>query len=327
MTVSVALLRPLASVLDRLEPACGDRFLDALNIDADTDADTYLDGARVDRLLDELAARRRDRAFALTLAQTSLAYPLGLLGHVIWLSGTLRDALARAVKFYGVVSRRTTVELDVRGATAIVRQRGARGAILTEYPFASLALRARTATGGRFAPRAVRFAHAGTALPIYREVFGVRVAFDAGVDELELDAAMLELPLAASDPITSAALEARAAQLVATPATGFVERVRRAVDVADPAPGRVAKRLGISTRTLRRRLEQEGRSLRAIVDGVRRERADELLAAGIAIKDIAFRLGFSEPSAFSRAYKRWTGGTPVNRLARSGHGRAPASDD
>ena len=73
---------------------------------------------------------------------------------------------------------------------------------------------------------------------------------------------------------------------------------------------KIARDLGISARTLRRNLEQEGTSLRALVDDVRRERADELLATGTPVKEIAFVLGFSETSAFSRAYKRWTGRPP-----------------
>jgi AraC-like DNA-binding protein len=75
----------------------------------------------------------------------------------------------------------------------------------------------------------------------------------------------------------------------------------------------IARQLGVSARTLRRNLEQEGTTLRAVVDEVRRERADELLAAGRPVKEIAFGLGFSEPSAFSRAYKRWTGRAPKSR--------------
>ena len=68
--------------------------------------------------------------------------------------------------------------------------------------------------------------------------------------------------------------------------------------------------MGISARTLRRHLEQQGQTLRGVVDGVRRERADQLLDAGMSVKEIAFALGFSEPSAFRRAFKRWTGSTP-----------------
>ena len=90
----------------------------------------------------------------------------------------------------------------------------------------------------------------------------------------------------------------------------FIDRVRRAA--AENFEGAtslavIAKRLGISARTLRRHLEQHGNTLRGVVDDIRRERADQLLAAGMSVKEIAYALGFSEPSAFSRAYKRWTG--------------------
>ncbi|MCW5803036.1 MAG: helix-turn-helix transcriptional regulator [Deltaproteobacteria bacterium] len=89
-----------------------------------------------------------------------------------------------------------------------------------------------------------------------------------------------------------------------------VDRVRRALGQGAASLPDVARRIGTSSRTLRRHLEREGLTLRGLVDDVRRARADELLAAGTAVKEVAFALGFSEPSAFSRAYKRWTGRAP-----------------
>lgn len=314
--ISVALLRPLAELLGRLDvdPA---RFLARLGVDDAMEPNSYVDAAGVDAALAEIADRRRDPAFALTLARTALARPLGLFGHLVWLSGTVRDALARAVKFYGMVTRRTTLALDDSGPVATLRmvpvsRTAARGRILTEFPFANLALRARDATGGRFAPRAVRFTHAGEALPIYAEVFGAPVTFGARTDELEVDTAQLDLRLASADPLTAAAIETRVAQLTSgAPHGAFVAKVRAVLaENLASTPAEVARRLGISARTLRRHLEQEGLTLRATLDAVRRERADALLAAGTSVKEVAFALGFSEPSAFSRAYKRWTGTAP-----------------
>jgi AraC-like DNA-binding protein len=250
----------------------------------------------------------------LTLARAAAAHPLGLLGNLIWTSGTLRDALGRAVKFYGVVTQRTSLAL-VDGDVVTLRQHAVagRGAILAEYPFASLVLRARIATSGRFAARAVRFAHAGSSTVAYREVFGVEVEFGTR-DEIEIDRAMLDLRLASGDPLTVGVLESTAAQLVAAQAQDpFLDRVRRAAAdqlAVEPSLASIAKALGTSERTLRRQLEQHETSLRAVLDDVRRARADELLAAGSPLKEIAFVLGFSEPSAFSRAYKRWTGKAP-----------------
>jgi len=94
--------------------------------------------------------------------------------------------------------------------------------------------------------------------------------------------------------------------------TPFLDRVRRAVadQGGTPTLTCVGRSVGVSARTLRRRLEEEGQSLRGVIEDVRRERADALLAAGTPVKEVAFALGFSEPSAFSRAYKRWTGKAP-----------------
>lgn len=316
--ISVALLRPLAEVLGRLdvEPQA---FLASVGVEAEMAPETYVDGDVVDARLDAIAAARRDPALALTLARLATAKPLGLFGHLVWLSGTVRDALTRATRFFAMVTQRSTLSLDEDGGpTAWIRQhpvraRLARGRVLVEFPFASLALRARDATGGRFALRGVRFAHAGDATPIYREVFGAPVAFGAPIDEVELDAAVLALPLAGDDPITSAAIEANIAARIARPAGGpLLDRARRVIAGLDGPPtlAAVARGVGVSARTLRRRLEEEGASLRAVIDDVRRERAEALLGAGTPVKEVAFALGFSEPSAFSRAYKRWTGRAP-----------------
>lgn len=318
MTVSVALLRPLSELLGRLD-VDGAAFLAALGVDAETPPETYVAAERVDVQLEALAAARGDPAFALTLAQTAAVRPLGLFGHMVWTSGTVRDAVTRAVRFYAMISRRSTLAFDETGPVARLRNVPAiantpRGRILTEFPLASFSLRAREVTGGKLALRAVRFRHAGEAPMRYREVFGVPVEFGAAVDELELDVAHLALPLASADPITSAVLEEKIAQLAAAPSvrSPFVERVRRAAGELDgPVTlAAIATQLATSERTLRRQLEREGTSLRALADDARRERADAMLAAGSSVKEVAFALGFSEPSAFSRAYKRWTGASP-----------------
>ncbi|HEX4904763.1 MAG TPA: helix-turn-helix transcriptional regulator [Acidimicrobiales bacterium] len=72
-----------------------------------------------------------------------------------------------------------------------------------------------------------------------------------------------------------------------------------------------ATRLTMSPQTLRRRLAEEGTSFRAISDDVRRDVAVTSLVDGTeSIADLSARLGFSEPSAFTRAFRRWTGDAP-----------------
>ncbi|HEY5945408.1 MAG TPA: AraC family transcriptional regulator ligand-binding domain-containing protein [Kofleriaceae bacterium] len=323
--ISVALLRPLAELLGQLDVEPAD-FLIALGVDDAMPPNTFVAATRVDQQLATIAERRGDPAFALTLARASLVRPLGLFGHLVWLSGTVRDALTRAVKFWSVVSQRTTLTLDETShPIATLQQRvmsnAPRGRILTEYPFASLALRAREATRGAFAVRAVRFSHDGEATPAYHDVFRAPITFGAAVDELEIETAQLDLRLVGGDPITSAALEAKVVELIgdAPARDSFVDRVRSAAaaNYAGAASlTEVASRMGISPRTLRRHLEKHGHTLRGIVDELRRERAHALLDAGSSVKEVAFQLGFSEPSAFSRAYKRWTGKAPKDDASR-----------
>jgi AraC-like DNA-binding protein len=314
--ISVALLRPFAELLGRLDIDSA-AFLNDLGIDAGALPNTYIAGELVDARLDELARSRGDRAFALTLARAAVIRPLGLFGHMVWLSGTVRDAITRAAKFYAMVSSRATLTLDETPPRATLRQHAVPGVVysktLTEFAFASLALRARGATGGKFELTAVSFTHAGepSARARYRAAFGAPVEFEAKVDELAFEVDQLDLVLETADEVTSAALETTISKLTtARPHSVLVDRVRRAVTAGAETYDSVADKLGTSARTLRRQLEHEGQSLRAIADELRRERADELLAAAMPIKEVAFALGFSEPSAFSRAYKRWTGKAP-----------------
>ena len=100
------------------------------------------------------------------------------------------------------------------------------------------------------------------------------------------------------------------------------ERVKQVlhneVDLSSVHPSGIARRMGMSPRSLRRRLSDEGHSLSALVDEVRREVAlSELTNPEVPIKRIADRVGFSEVSAFHRAFKRWTGLTPARYRAQN----------
>ena len=74
---------------------------------------------------------------------------------------------------------------------------------------------------------------------------------------------------------------------------------------------RVAKRLGLTARSLQRRLKDEGSSFNGVREQVRKDLSRRYLDDNLSIAEISFLLGFSEPSAFFRAFKRWTGQTPI----------------
>lgn len=86
-----------------------------------------------------------------------------------------------------------------------------------------------------------------------------------------------------------------------------------------PRIDRVAELMGCSRQTLYRRLKAEGLTFEQILDGLRHRSAVKLVRdRSLSVKEIGYRLGFSDPAAFSRAFKRWTGKSPAVLRAQSG---------
>lgn len=117
------------------------------------------------------------------------------------------------------------------------------------------------------------------------------------------------------------AFEARAAERPA-PVLGsaFRAEVERRLEPflasGDVGIERVARDLGYSRQTLYRRLKAEGITYEQLLDGLRKRLALRFMRDGLSVKDAAYRLGFSDPAAFSRAFKRWTGSSPSEMRTR-----------
>jgi AraC-like DNA-binding protein len=128
------------------------------------------------------------------------------------------------------------------------------------------------------------------------------------------------------DPILRGVLERHALEMLArlpsTSGTGL--EVRRALATrvvgGDTRIGTIARALAMSTRSLQRKLEAEGSSYQALVDESKRDAAERYLSdSALPIGEVAYLLGYSEPAAFHRAFKRWTRMTPHTfRQSRAG---------
>jgi AraC-like DNA-binding protein len=173
--------------------------------------------------------------------------------------------------------------------------------------------------GGRLLLR-VRFRHAAPAYEReYRTLFRAPVEFGDDRDALELPAGMLTEPLVTADPVLHGLLRRQATMMLqARPQrASLLDRVSVALKeelargTADQLS--VARRVGVSTATLRRRLELEhGVRYTDLLDELRRERAvSQLSDPEMTIDEIAYQAGFSQTSAFYRAFKRWYGCTPA----------------
>ncbi|MFE6098261.1 AraC family transcriptional regulator [Streptomyces massasporeus] len=151
----------------------------------------------------------------------------------------------------------------------------------------------------------------------YDLLYGAPCRFDAPHTALVFDRAVLDQPVLQDEAGLHAFLRRAPADVLARLDYGSTAaaRVRRLLgqSLPDrmPAPAEVAERLAVSPQTLRRQLAAEGTSFQQIRDQLRRDVAVTALAAGaMSIEELSQRLGFSEPSAFHRAFRRWTGSTP-----------------
>jgi AraC-like DNA-binding protein len=104
---------------------------------------------------------------------------------------------------------------------------------------------------------------------------------------------------------------------------GLRDEISRRICDGQPTIFSLAKRLGLGVRTLQRRLDERGLVFKTLVEEIRRDLALRYLGdEGPSLTEVAFLLGYSEVSAFNRAFRRWTGGTPLSHRKRA---LAPAS--
>jgi AraC-like DNA-binding protein len=166
--------------------------------------------------------------------------------------------------------------------------------------------------------REARFRHAAPPWSaVYERVFGCRVRFGAEDNALVFDRRYLDVGQMHSDAWIFELLRQRADTLLRARqsedrlAMRVKDLLRYQLGLGQLDADAVAHELGLTPRTLRRRLGEVGCSLRDLFDDVRKEIAcTALQTPDRSIKEVAYALGFSEPSAFYRAFKRWTGVTP-----------------
>jgi AraC-like DNA-binding protein len=169
------------------------------------------------------------------------------------------------------------------------------------------------------APREVVFRHAAPSTDrFHRDYFGCRVTFDAPLNGIDFATSQLSRPTLLADEGLSHYLLAQLDDLrLQTSERSLEEDVRGAVADSlpdgQPSKSQVARRLGMSERTLHRRLAERGESFQTIATDARREAAESLLRSGShSLAEVAFLTGFSDQSAFTRAFKRWTGRKPAS---------------
>lgn len=150
----------------------------------------------------------------------------------------------------------------------------------------------------------------------YDLIFGSPLTFGALHPALTFETSLLSLPIVRDEADLAQFLKDSPADLLSRRdyGTTLADQVRRILERGLrgdwPSSDEVAARLSLSAQHVRRRLREEGTSVGEIKAELLRDAAIAALARGDGIDDLSARLGFSEPSAFRRAFKRWTGAAP-----------------
>ncbi len=320
------LASPLRIFVDALRElgAGWDSILRACSIDPESllDPDARVPRERFERVWKEAAAQTGDPCIGLHAGQHIHPRAVNLLIYLMLSSATLGEGMTRVARYQAVVSGTPWIGLRADDGLAYVRVGSEGGdpetsAIQAEYlsllVLAFLEWVADQDLGAvemryRHDPRGPR--------DEYGRAFRCPVRFSCQDSELVLSLKTLDLPSAHANPSLARLHDEFAARLLVEAQEGStVARTRRALlallDSGESDIEKVARRLGMSARTLQRKLSQEGHSFRAVLDTLRRELADHhLRLRRDSIAETAHLTGFSEASAFSRAVRRWFGRTP-----------------
>ena len=243
------------------------------------------------------------------------------LGYAWLASHTLREALNRFVRYLRIVSEKVFLRLeeDPGGLTMIFSFEllGMRVPAQIDMGMAMGIHMCRLNYGEDLRPIAVNFVHAEPpCAEEYFALFKAPVRFSAGRDSMTFSFADVDKYLIGANPqLARLNDQVMIEYLGKLDKDNIVDRVTAVIIDMLPSGGvadeKVAEQLNMSARSLQRRLKEVGTTFRTLLEAVRKDLASTYVRdPDIELVEVAFLLGFSDQSAFSRAFKRWTGNSP-----------------
>ncbi|MGS0897152.1 AraC family transcriptional regulator ligand-binding domain-containing protein [Burkholderia stagnalis] len=313
--------RDAARVLGEARPPEDDRGL------------TLYASAHWRRLLECAADALGDPLLGLHVGQRITPAHLGALGYALHACRDAGAALARWQQYEHLIANVARMEVRVEAASVVIEWHDAPeplGPLVDEVALTAIVQFARNITGTRDALDDVCFVHPPPrdARP-YAGYFGCPVRFGQPLNRLAFPLGLLARPLRQPDDALLRMMERQASALLAElrQADDLEQTVREAVArllrQGDASIEQIASELHVSSRTLHRRLAELGLDFRSLREDTRRRLAlDHLHDPRLTLAEVAWLLGYSEHSAFTRAFRRWTGESPRQWRSRQPAGAA-----
>ncbi|MBX9962667.1 MAG: AraC family transcriptional regulator [Burkholderiales bacterium] len=281
-----------------------------------------------DALARAAAAVIPDPAFGLLAARCWHPSNLGALGFAWLTSSTLRTGLGRVVRYWRLLGEASSTRLEEApvGLTLVLARQSTNevsDAVTMDFAISLLVDMCRMNAGSSLRPLAVRLRRARPRdHDVYRRFFGCTVHFDAEEDSFTIARRDVDRLLPTSNRQLAATLDRiLAEQLARRDQDNVVARCQaqlfEQLSSGEVSEDAMAEQLHMSRRTLQRKLADADLTYQKLVDDTRRDLAlRHLENRSYSLTDITFLLGFSQQSAFTRAFKRWTGVSPAEYRAR-----------
>jgi AraC-like DNA-binding protein len=283
------------------------------------------------QFLNLVAEAMHDEFLGIRLAQATELRELGLLYYVMASSDTIGEALRRVSRYSTIQNEGVRIRYRTGKSLAVTFDYFGVPRQLDRHQiefFITILLRTtRALTGLSLAPLRVKLMHHRSSLPSeFRRLLGPNVEFSCDADEVIYAGSLAQAPCANADPYLNALLERYCEQALADrrkTSSTWQLKVENAIGPLLPhgqaSIGAIASELGVSRRTLARRLASEGLTFRKVMDRLRFDLAKRYLREEeLPISEIAWLLGYREASALNHAFKRWSGTAPKRGFAAAG---------
>jgi AraC-like DNA-binding protein len=289
------------------------------------DVDNRIPYRAMGRLLHQCVAETECPHFTLLAGQRTSLSHLGLPGELVRYSPTLGAAVRTFVVYHHLNSQGMAMFLsEHEGMVSLGSAIYQKGTEFVDQIYDGVIAMTckvmREICGSRWAPEKVLFARARPAdVGPYRHFFQAPCRFDCEQTAMLFPSSLLACPMPEADPERLRSVE-KSAKAIGVELKSQLRRALRTLLLAGKLSGDVvAEILSMHHRTLNRRLAAQATSFQKVLDEVRFEAACQLLdATRVPLTEIAASLGYSESSAFSRAFRRWSGQAPSSRRSTEG---------